>query len=111
MRKGQTMKISMEEVGNILRTQQAGGVAGNASNLKTGVAVAQVSDQHPAASVELSSRAQEIQLAKQVVNNSPDTREELVQSLKSQIDNGTYHVTGGEIADLIMRRAYADRIR
>ena len=34
--------------------------------------------------------------------------QERVQALKAQIDNGTYHVSGEDIADLIIRRALAD---
>lgn len=40
----------------------------------------------------------------------PD-REEMVADLKARIEAGTYNPTGDEIADTMIRRAIADRIR
>ncbi len=39
-----------------------------------------------------------------------DIREELVLSLKERIDAGTYEVSGDEIAEMMVRRAMADRL-
>ncbi len=41
----------------------------------------------------------------------PDTREELVNELKERISKGEYKVTGEEIADMMLRRRAADKIR
>ena len=38
-------------------------------------------------------------------------REEMVADLKARIEAGTYNPTGDEIADTMIRRAIADRIR
>ena len=57
---------------------------------------------------EVSSSAQEIQSLKKYIHSLPDVREDRVQALKSQIENGTYHVSGEDIADLIIRRTLAD---
>lgn len=65
----------------------------------------------PAAQVELSSQAQAIASAKAAVAAAPDTRDDLVAKLKGQIDGGTYQVSGKDIADQMLRRAQADRIR
>ena len=65
----------------------------------------------PAAQVELSSQAQALASAKAAVDAAPDTRDALVAKLKSQVDAGTYQVSGKDIADQMLRRAQADRIR
>lgn len=39
-----------------------------------------------------------------------DIREELVLSLKERIDAGTYDVSGDQIAEMMVRRAMADRL-
>lgn len=46
----------------------------------------------------------------QSVMAMPD-REEMIESLRAQIANGTYAPTGSEIAEAMIRRAIADRIR
>jgi anti-sigma28 factor (negative regulator of flagellin synthesis) len=38
-------------------------------------------------------------------------REEMIAELKARIEAGTYNPTGDEIADTMIRRAIADRIR
>ncbi len=65
----------------------------------------------PAAQVEFSSQAQAIAVAAVAVDATPDVREDLVAKLKSQVDAGTYHVSGKDIAEQLLRRAQADRIR
>ena len=71
----------------------------------------------PAATVELSPQAQALSAAKAeaarfapAVAAVPDTRDTLVTDLKARIDAGTYHVSGNDIADQIVRRAQADRL-
>jgi negative regulator of flagellin synthesis FlgM len=61
--------------------------------------------------LELSSQAQAISAARPAVDAAPEIREELVASLKAQIDAGTYQVSGADIADQMVRRALADQIR
>ncbi|MHA0112031.1 flagellar biosynthesis anti-sigma factor FlgM [Klebsiella pneumoniae] len=45
---------------------------------------------------------------KALVQEMPDIREDRVRLLKEQVEAGTYHVSGEEIADLIIRRILAD---
>jgi anti-sigma28 factor (negative regulator of flagellin synthesis) len=40
----------------------------------------------------------------------PD-REEMIEALRAKIEAGEYHPTGDEIADTMIRRAIADRIK
>jgi negative regulator of flagellin synthesis FlgM len=52
-------------------------------------------------------------LVKQVVQDviqTPD-REEMIADLRARIEAGTYHPTGDEIADTMIRRSIADRIK
>lgn len=65
----------------------------------------------PAAQVDFSEQAQAIAVAAVAVDATPDVRESLVAKLKAQVDAGTYHVSGKDIADQIVRRAQADRIQ
>jgi anti-sigma28 factor (negative regulator of flagellin synthesis) len=44
------------------------------------------------------------------VNSMPD-REDFVAELKAKIDSGQYNPTGEEIADAMIRRTLADRVR
>lgn len=46
----------------------------------------------------------------QRINEMPD-REDMIASLKARIDSGQYNPTGAEIADAMIRRTVADRIR
>lgn len=50
-------------------------------------------------------------VAEAALADVPDTRDELVIELKERIRKGDYKVSGHEIADMMMRRLAADRIR
>lgn len=102
------MKISIEEVSRVLEAQ---GVApkrtpnGNGSGNGTNGHAA------PAASVEISPRAQEIARVRAEVQAAPEVREDLVESIRARLEAGEYRVSSEDIADLMLRRAYADRVR
>ncbi len=71
----------------------------------------------PAAQVEISEQAKTLAATKAeaahflpAVQAAPDTHAALVDRLKTQVENGTYHVSSADIADQIVRRAQADRI-
>ena len=49
--------------------------------------------------VSLSQDAKDIQLAKDAVEEAPEVREEVVQDLKKEVDNGTYAVNSNDIAE------------
>jgi negative regulator of flagellin synthesis FlgM len=103
------MKISNEEVGHILQSRQVSLTVGSMTGSK---AKSDSSNQQtPAASVELSGKAKDIQKARQAVQQAPEIRDNLVNNLKSRIESGTYQVSGSDIADLMIRRSYADQIR
>lgn len=49
------------------------------------------------------------QITADVINMSD--REEMISALKAKIDAGEYNPTGDDIADTMIRRSIADRIR
>ena len=53
----------------------------------------------PEEKVELSTTARDIMQAKVEVSGLPDVREEKVQEIKSQVEKGTYNVSGAQIAN------------
>ncbi|MFM7321806.1 MAG: flagellar biosynthesis anti-sigma factor FlgM [Armatimonadota bacterium] len=46
----------------------------------------------------------------EAVAAAPDVREDIVASLKERIEAGAYRVSGIEIAEMMVRRALADRV-
>ncbi|MEO7715545.1 MAG: flagellar biosynthesis anti-sigma factor FlgM [Capsulimonas sp.] len=102
------MKISNNEslrAGQVSSITPAPRVAATPQNGPTGTTGT------PAAEVQLSSQAQTLSAAMQAVNAAPETRDDLVTKLQKQISDGTYKVSGADIADQMVRRAQADRIR
>jgi len=77
------------------------------SNVAT--ASAQVS---PAAAAQLdfSAEAKDVQRVVSMVKGEPDVREEVVASLRARVENGTYHVSGIQIGEMMIRRMLADRV-
>ncbi len=103
------MKISVDEVARIqalAHVQRSNGASTN-GNGTDGVG----NGHTPAASVEISARSQEIQQIKKIISILPEERNDLVASLSQRVKSGSYHVSGSDIADLMMRRAIADRVR
>lgn len=52
----------------------------------------------------LSATAQDAAIAKKALSNTPDVREDLVNSIKEQIDNGTYEVDAEDFAGKILEK-------
>jgi len=57
----------------------------------------------PADRLEISSEARKLQYYMELLDKIPTVREELVASLKKRIDEGTYRIDSGKIADGIIR--------
>ena len=62
----------------------------------------------PEEKVNLSTQAKEIQQAKVAVSQSSDIREEKVQEIKSQVEKGTYNVSGEQIANKMVGESIID---
>jgi len=71
---------------------------------------AQPSAQQAAANVQISPRARELNLARQVVESTPDVREDKVAKFKSMIERGEYRPDAGKIADGILAEAFRDEL-
>lgn len=54
----------------------------------------------------LSATGKDAQIAKQAVSEAPDIRADLVNSIKEQIDNGTYEVDAEDFADKLLEKYY-----
>lgn len=103
------MKISNAEstrAGQIAGINQTSPVSVSTEQEEAGAAAS-----NPAATLELSQPAQTISMARQAVAAVPETRDDLVSRIKSQVDSGSYYVSSDDIADQMVRRAQADSIR
>lgn len=54
--------------------------------------------------VEISDFGKELAIAKKAVQNSSDIREDVVAKFKTQVENGTYDVSGEDFADKLMEK-------
>ncbi len=54
--------------------------------------------------LQISSKGKDIQIARQAVESAPDVREEVVASLKSEVEAGTYKVGVGEFASRLFEK-------
>lgn len=60
---------------------------------------------------KLSPLEQGMASAEQALVDVPDVREDIVADLKERIQKGEYKVSGEDIAEMMLRRRAADRIR
>ncbi|MGQ9790705.1 MAG: flagellar biosynthesis anti-sigma factor FlgM [Armatimonadota bacterium] len=103
------MKISLDEYSRVLQLSRTGRVG--AAVLPAPALDDAQEGLSPAATVELSPRAQQIRQIKFILDEIPEVREEIVQELRRKIEAGEYNVSSAEIADLIVRRTVADNVR
>jgi len=64
----------------------------------------------PADRVDLSASSQDVQKARQVLENTPSVRAERVQALKAQIERGEYEVDPYKVADKMLLSLLSDNI-
>ena len=58
--------------------------------------------------IELSSDVKDFNQIKKVLDNIPEVREDKVQQLKKQINEGTYNVSGEKIAEKMVSESLLD---
>ena len=63
----------------------------------------------PKDKLQLSEKAKEFQIAMKAFKNLPEVRKDLVNELKNKIQQGTYNVTGEEVADKIIKSVIIDK--
>lgn len=102
------MQISSDEINRLLALSGQSRTAPARSTASPAFTGEVSSDSGAAADVEVSSQGQDVQFVQRVLSRVSDVREDRVQALKTAIENGTYKVSGEDIADLIIRRALAD---
>ncbi len=113
------MMISKTEINQVIReysrqtTVDAAGRTGAAENVGTdkrprnkATAVKPQSDQ-----VDVSSLAHEVAKVKEAIKSLPDVRADKVAALKEQVAAGRYHVPAADIAEQMIGRNLADRIK
>ncbi|WP_309711010.1 flagellar biosynthesis anti-sigma factor FlgM [Armatimonas sp.] len=61
--------------------------------------------------VILALESPDMQTINAALSEVPDTREQLIASLKERVESGTYQITGEQIAEMMVRRSLADRMR
>ena len=54
--------------------------------------------------------SRDIKMIGESLTQIPDTRDQIVASLKERIESGTYRVSSEHIAEMMVRRAVADRM-
>lgn len=89
---------------------KADGVLATKSVVNAYAKAAQPSAQQAAANVQISPRAKEMNLARQVVDSTPDVREDKVAHFKAMIARGEYKPDAGKIADGILAEAMRDEL-
>ena len=100
------MQLSRDEYLRVSQLRPSGGVR------VSSIGVIATAPAHRDYSLEPSQPSPaELQAATEAVERLPDVREEIVASLRARIEAGTYQVTGEQIADMMMRRLLADRVR
>jgi negative regulator of flagellin synthesis FlgM len=62
----------------------------------------------PEETVDLSTKAKDIQQAKSALSSVPDVREQKVAELKSQVEQGAYKVSGEKIAEKMVGESIVD---
>lgn len=62
----------------------------------------------PEEKVNLSTTAKDVQSLKNAVSSLPDVREDKVQSLREQIEKGTYKVDAGNVAEKMVGESLLD---
>ena len=99
------MQISASEVARLLTTEKTG----LNKRGKTDLDFTSITADSLPKTVELD--AAEVARVVEMVKDAPDVREDIVMELKARIENGEYNVSGEDIADMMVRRAQADRVR
>ena len=95
------MIVSAQQVERLLKVNQATYVKKRMERVATG---------NKMDIFELSNYARELKVATDLVLKSPDVRADKIDELKKQIKNGTYHISGTDIAAKIIDRSLVDEL-
>lgn len=98
------MRISNEELRRIADQGSRGAVIEEGRMVTSSVHL-------PEESVVSALESSDMKMISDALARVPDTRDQIVASLKERIESGSYQVTGEQIAEMMVRRALADRMR
>lgn len=99
------MMISKAQIGQILKVYEAQGAA-RPSSKAVGSSGEVVKDK-----IVLSASQEDLAKVRELVKNLPDIRLDKVESLKKQIEAGAYKVDAAAVADKMLGRLMADRLK
>ncbi len=100
------MKISRSQIDSALKIQS--------ETIHSQQGAKQGKDRAGAAKTDelsISPRASEVRKLKEVIAAMPDERADKVEALSKQIAEGTYEVKAADIAEMMLRRSIADRLK
>lgn len=60
--------------------------------------------------LEISQKGKDYRVAKQIVAQAPDVREDRVKEIKKQIESGTYNISMTEVADKVVNRYFDELV-
>lgn len=60
--------------------------------------------------LEISQKGKDYRVAKQIVTQTPDVREDRVNEIKKQIESGTYNIGMTEVADKVVNRYFDELV-
>ncbi|TAH69459.1 MAG: flagellar biosynthesis anti-sigma factor FlgM [Anaerolineaceae bacterium] len=60
--------------------------------------------------LEISQKGQDYRVAKQIVTQTPDVREDRIKEIKKQIESGTYNIGMSEVADKVVNRYFDELV-
>lgn len=60
--------------------------------------------------LEISQKGNDYRIAKQIVSQAPDVREDRINEIKKQMESGTYNVSMAEVADKVVNHYFDELI-
>ena len=100
------MMISRAQIGQILKVYRVQGLVQTSKQAGDVSGASSVKDD-----ISLSFSQDDLKKVKELVDKLPDVRTEKVESIARELQSGTYKVDAREVADKMMGRLLADRLK
>jgi flagellar biosynthesis anti-sigma factor FlgM len=100
---GYAMRITGQEITNSVRQPEHVGRTTEASQSQSTEGVDNSSEVGTSDKVELSSRARDIQHAREVAQGAPEIREDKVEAARRALQSGNLKLQGQELADKLLQ--------
>ena len=105
------MQVSQDEVRKLTEWRAEGQSRSKGFTTTSSARLSAVASSLAENNTEYPAYGNDVQAASIAVQAAPDMREQIVASLRERIEAGDYHVTGEQIADMVVRRMFADHVR